>query len=153
MKKSNILFITLTLLFPSVLFASTCEETKSNYCSLDDLKKDSGLDKSFNLSKDPAGLAVEAKQQGVDASSLFQEYANKNNCVLYSISMMELVKGLFKGSTDGLFKQNSQNSSDTHAMSNKYILVDGDKALCIKKLDLKLPIKEYSPQSDSKNNQ
>ncbi|WP_133130199.1 hypothetical protein [Legionella yabuuchiae] len=150
MKNLNILFITLTLLFPITTLANTCADTKSNYCSLDALKKDARLDKNFHFLKDPAGLAVEVKQQGIDASSLFQEYANKHNCALYSISMMALVKGLLKGSTEGLFKQDS---SDAHAMNNKYILIDGDKALCIQKLGMKLPIKAYSPQSVSKDNQ
>lgn len=116
------------------------------YCSIKDLKIDNTLLQKVTISDDPAGLSIQPKGD-VDVGLALQGYANDHQCTLNALSMMALVKGLFKGSED-LFSHNDQstgNTSQTSQMAQKYILIEGDTAVCIKKLDLKLPVKQFVP--------
>lgn len=126
-------------------------ESNVHFCSLADIKKNEALKKYLTFSDDPAGIAVEAKTNGKDIDALFKQYASEHNCSLYVISMMKLVKGLFKGASHDLLKTSSSstqsNSTDINlkGADNKYIIIEGDKAVCIKKLGLKLPVSEFHP--------
>ena len=124
-------------------------------CVLSDLKTNKILTNALKFSSDPAGLAIEAKSDNTDAVSLFQTYANTHHCTLYMLSMLDLIQGLFKGSSD-LFTQtkstSSQSSPDNEMqnMGKKFLLISGDRAVCIQKLGLKLPFKMIHPNLSQK---
>ncbi len=146
--KALVLFsASLFILLSNTSFASSNHGQK--LCSLQTLKADHALLKSLNFSNDPIGLAVEAKTKGTNVEQLFQHYAVQNHCKLYTISMMDLVNGLLKGSTSMLSQGDNagSSSSDMQNMSKKYLVVEGDKALCVKKLGLKLPLKTFLPNA------
>lgn len=113
------------------------------FCTMQELKADSGLKAQLKFASDPVGLAVESNKQDTDVEKLFKDYAVKHHCTLYSLSMNDLMSGLLKGSTSSNDVLSSQSSKQNK--SNKYLLVAGDKAICVKKLGLELPLKAYLP--------
>ena len=122
--------------------------TVITFCSMQALKSDKTLSKQLTFAKDPIGLAVEPKKADTSVENLFKDYAVKNKCTLYTISMKDLMKGLIKGSPDSLNAGSSSSSGATQPdsmQSNKFLLVEGDKALCVKKLGFELPLKSFSP--------
>jgi len=142
MKSLMALALGLSVLVPLVGFAKTAPATK--FCTLQSLKKDKALSQKLVISTDPAGLAIEAKTNDANVDKLLQHYSDEHQCTLSSMSMMDLVKGLFKGSA-GSLPQGAGGSSDLQKMGQKYLLVAGDKSICIKKLGLELPIKSFTP--------
>lgn len=67
-------------------------------CDLAKFKTNKMVMSALNVTKDPIGLAVEAKGKDTPVQSLLQAYATAHKCSLYSLSMQDLVKGLLKGS-------------------------------------------------------
>lgn len=118
---------------------------KINSCVLQTLSNDKELKKLLTFSPDKIGLAFVTKNSNTDVSLLLQQYATKHQCILYSISMMDLVSGLIKGSDVSALSQQS-NSQGPQSSEKKYLLITGDKAVCMKKLRLKLPTKTYLPK-------
>lgn len=132
----------------SLAAGEACSTPTTTFCALKTLRSDKALSQTVKFEKDPAGLALEAKNPSANVDQALQSYANTHQCTIESISMLELAKGLLQGSNN-IFGDNKQvkdgMSSELQNMSKKYILVDGDKAGCMKKLDLKIPLKTYSP--------
>ncbi|WP_133128899.1 hypothetical protein [Legionella nagasakiensis] len=149
MKTIMTLCTMLILLIPNIGQAKA-SQTPSNPkpCSLEQLKTNETLKRYLNFSKDPAGLSVESKENDTNVPHLFQQYASQHQCAVYTISMMELVKGLLKGSTSNLFNNDppSDVQSEQNNIRKKFIVIDGDKAVCIKKLGLQLPLMEFLPK-------
>lgn len=129
----------LMLTLPAIGFAAD-----SKYCSFPALQSDKGLNEKITIAVDPAGLAVEPKTADTDVAKVLQRYVDEHQCTLSSISMGDLVKGLFKGSAD-VFPQGSNASGSQSTMSQKYIIVANDVVVCIKKLGLELPVKNFAP--------
>lgn len=134
----------------SVIYAESCHcmKNKSTFCAMADLKVDKTLMQNLIISPDPAGLAIEAKNASTDVNQLLQQYSSQHQCTINAISMAELVSGLLKGTPDMLKdNKNNDDSDEMKKIGGKLIVVDGDKAVCIKKLGLKLPLKTFSPKA------
>ena len=138
MKKSIVFALSISLAIPLVSFAQPAPA--STFCNLEHLKNDKVLAQHLSISADPAGLAVEAKTSDADVDKLLQHYSDEHQCMLSSMSMMDLANGLFKGSS-GTFVKGSAGAPN----SQKYLLIAGDKSICIKKLGLDLPMKRFIP--------
>lgn len=113
------------------------------FCSLQGLQSDTNMKQQLKFSHDQVGLAVESKKSDADVEKMFKDYAVKHHCTLYSLSMNDLMKGLFKGSASVPSSNDAQ--PNLQGKSNKYLLVEGGKAICVKKLGLELPLKAYLP--------
>ncbi|AHE67741.1 hypothetical protein [Legionella oakridgensis] len=127
-----------------------CNCNNNHFCSLPALQTDKQLLEQFHFYKDPAGVAAEAKGNLKDAEQSLQNYANKHGCELYTLSMFSLAQGLLKGSFADIDKQGG--GSEMQGMEKKLIILEGDKAVCIKKLGLKLPINIITPSSKNGHN-
>ena len=112
-----------------------CEKPKSNDCDLTVFKEKMSGNKSVKVSDDPAGVALESKE---DITSALQKYATDNKCHLYVMSLDKLSKGLTKG-----LKVPGGEDKKMSNQEKKYLAMDGKKARCAKELGFKLPIDEY----------
>ena len=111
-------------------------------CNLAQAQTDKTILANFNVSTDPAGLALEANANNTQPMAVLSAYANANHCTLYALSVMDLVNGLLKGST--LPSSNGQSGGapdQMKSMSGKFILIYPKKAMCISELGLQIPVK------------
>lgn len=112
-------------------------------CDLNVLKADKTIQASFKIAEDPVGLALEAKNDTVPATQVLANFAKANQCELYALPMGELVKGLLKGlNTPG--DDGAATDSNMNNMNKKYILLQPRKAMCMRELNINLPVKKIS---------
>lgn len=128
----------------SFVFADNIAAIKAASCNLDKFAQDPIITKNFTIGKDPVGLAIQAKSKSVDARAVLANYAKTNRCDLHTVSLFDLVNGLFKGSNldlNGMSGDNSAMGNNMTEDKQEFIVLGGTTVACARELDLQLPIK------------
>ncbi len=150
MKITRALSLGVLMCFSSLTFALSKPCDALPGCDLIQLKSDKSFSQLLKFSTDPAGLAAESIGDTSKVMDAFKTYTRTNKCPIYVLALDDMVKGLF-GESDIL--NQSKDSKTTEAtdtiktkelskFQGKYLIIAADKAECVKKLGLQLPLKK-----------
>lgn len=116
------------------------EDPKDGSCALSAFKEDASIKDSFKISEDPAGVAIEPKNDQIKVEDVLNQYAKTHKCTLSGLSVRKLTNGLLKG-IKGMEQFGGVDMMPNQ--SDNYIMVGGEVAHCVKVLKLQLPVEEF----------
>lgn len=116
------------------------EDTTNGACPLGAFKEDATIKDSFKIGDDPAGIAIEPKNDQIKVEEVLNQYAKAHKCTLSGLSVRKLTNGLLKG-IKGM--EQFGGSEMMPNQSDNYIMVGGEVAHCVKVLKLNLPIEDF----------